>query len=685
MGAAAAYNTVKSNKGLILEELNDAQKEVVVNYHGMNVCVAGPGSGKTKTVVSRAAYMIEDGVDPRQMLLFTFTRDGANEMKERIGRYLGERAKGITVTTYHSFCCRMLRKYIDSLGIWTRDFSIFDTEDQASVLKDCLEKYRQSHPKALDGKKGKDLIPALSRFKDHMISPTLAKQQAQDDWEQAIADIYEMYALKLQGENAIDFDDMIYLMIRVFENSDRILDEVNEKYIYITADEFQDSSERDLQLIGYLSGKYHELCCVMDDEQAIYSFRGADISAVYSFIEENNMNQYQLGQNYRSSGNIVRASRSMVVHNEERLEKTVYTENEDGDDILFYTCHDQEAEAHKVMRTVKACKRAGFDYKDIAILYRMSYLSRPIEEAFLQNDIPYEIVSGSPFYARKEVKDILAYLRFIVNKNDEEAFKRCVNVPKRGVGDASIAKIMLAKDEQKSVETYLQDNSDHVTMESSEEVSVHNFDIVEAIKATQLRGKAKQGVANFIANIETLQGTYFKIQCSQHTKDKLIIDNEKYSVKDVIEGIVNLTNYFNYLTEDDVETAEDRIKNVLELENIACSYTDINEFLENMVVDSTDKEETTNRVHMLTMHASKGMEYPVVIIIGANDGISPHFRSINDGLIEEERRLMYVAMTRAKQELVITRPKYMLRQGTPTYCQESRFIKEINKKYLARL
>lgn len=678
MNAAVAYNTDKTNKELILEGLNSAQQEVVINYRGMSICTAGPGSGKTHTVVARAQWMIEDGVDPNKMLLFTFTKDGANEMKERIMSKLGEKAKGMTVTTYHSFCCRMLRKYIEVLGIWTRDFSIFDNEDQAGVLKDCLEKYRRSHPNMLKDKKGKDLIREISYFKDRMISPTLAKQQAEDDWSQAIADIYEMYALKMQEENAIDFDDMIYLMIRVFEASDQVLDSINKKYVYITADEFQDSSERDLQLIDYLSGANQELCCVMDDEQAIYSFRGANIMAVYDFIESHNMKQYQLGQNYRSTGNIVRAARSMVVHNENRLEKTVFTENDEGDDVLYYSCQDQEAEANKVMRTVKACKRAGFNYGDIAVLYRMSYLSRPVEEALLHQGIPYEVVSGSPFYARKEVKDILAYLRFIVNKSDEEAFKRCVNTPKRGVGDATIQKLMNtdvgANFNKNSLQT--------VDICDTMSLSKGRANILDNIERVGIKGKAKKGLENFKSVIETLESTHI------HKQGKRENDNKTSSVGDIINDIVTLTKYFDYLTEDDKETAEDRIKNVLELQNIASGYADISEFLEKMVVDvseQTDDGQEADKVHLLTMHASKGMEFPVVIIIGAVEGISPHFRSINDGLIEEERRLFYVAMTRAEQELVITRPKYMLRAGSPTFCSESRFIKEINKNYLSRL
>lgn len=670
----------KSAKEEILEPLNDKQREVVVNYHGMNVVVAGPGSGKTRVVVSRAAYMVEDGIPANKMLLFTFSRKGADEMRSRIEAKLGERARGMTVSTYHSFCCRLLRKYADLLGTWNRDFTIYDTEDEENVLKEVMASYQQNSSE-LEGVKPSALMSYISACKDEMYSPAMAMQHADNDFERAYASIYDLYAKKLREANAFDFDDLIYMMIRIFERHPEVQEEVNKKYVYITADEGQDSSTRDLILINYLVGENRELAWVMDDEQAIYSFRGANIAGVYDFIERNHMKQYRLEQNYRSTGKIVAAARSLVTHNKKRLDKNVFTENPAGDDILYYCCEDQQSEASKVYHTIKACLRAGYHYKDIAILYRMSYLSRPLEQVFLDEGIPYEILNGSPFYARKEVKDILSFLRFILNPNDAEAFKRIINIPKRGIGERSIQKIL---DKHESLSEKLNQKTDCQNRPIDAIIGTEqddSFSLLTSCKSVKLRGKAQKGLENFLAEIEQIKESWAAGKgnsCEQENNDKLTIGN-------LIHLVIDVTGYFKYLKDDDEDSAEDRISNVLELENIAYEYVSLNDFLSNMVIENTDAEDNSDRVKMLTMHASKGMEFPVVIIVGANEGTSPHFRSVQEGLLEEERRLFYVAMTRAEQELVITRAKYVMRQGNPWFCKESRFISEIDKEYLRRL
>jgi DNA helicase-2/ATP-dependent DNA helicase PcrA len=637
MGLAEHIVKTASAKQTILNELNDQQKQPVMNYNGASMIIAGPGAGKTKTLVSRTAYMIEDGVDPHSILLFTFTRKGANEIKDRVESYIGKKASGVTVGTYHSFCMRVLRKYCDYLG-WTKNFSIYDTDDQTAVLK-----------KIVDG----DMKPAvvaheISMLKERMISPAKARQDAAYSYDANIARYYTSYMQAMKQVNAFDFDDLIYFTIRLFEEHPEVQAKINKKYIYIVADEAQDSSPRDLELIRRLGGDSMNVCLIGDNDQSIYAFRGSDINTVFDFVCENNMKQFVLGQNYRSTRTIVNASRSMIKNNRVMFEKDIFTDNTKGDPVVVMARDSQDREASSVVRVIKQCVRAGYKHSDIAILYRMSYLSRKIEDSFLKNSVPYTVLSGCPFYERKEVKDVLSYLRFICNDSDQIAFERILNTPKRSIGNTSLNKIIT-----------LQDELSCATMGESK--------ILDACKEIKLRGKQQDNLKKFVAIIETLSDFV-----------------EAHTPQEIIKEIITQTDYFTYLVHDDPESADDRIANILELEEIASEYTNVHEFVNNMVLSNVDPEdeEENDRVSMMTMHSSKGLEFPVVVIIGATDGITPHYKAIDAGDIEEERRLFYVSMTRAKKNLFITYPKRMIRNGLLQETSPSRFIREINPDFI---
>ena len=631
-----------STKAKILSRLNEQQREAAVNYQGPCIVNAAPGAGKTATLITRTAYMIEDGVSPYNILLFTFTRKAAKEIKDRVQAQIGERGKGITVGTYHSFCMRLLRKYADCLG-WTKNFSIYDDEDKAGILKPLCVDYD------LDRRM---IAGTISRFKQNLLSPVEAAQIAENDYEHIAATIYTQYMQKMKEANAFDFDDLIYFAIRLLEEHPDIKAQVNKKYTYITCDEAHDSSLEDLRLIELLGGEQFNVCMILDCDQSIYSFRGANMDAVYDFMDTHGFRQFMLERNYRSTQTIVKAARSMIVNNVEPFQKEVYSKNEEGSQIVCATLGDTYDESAYIVRVVKAMKKRGYDYKDIAVLYRMQYLSRTVEEGLLKNSIPYQVVGGCPFYGRKEVKDIISYARFLQNPHDSEAFKRIINVPKRGVGDKSLERIF----------------SCHQAIVCD---TIPEDGLLTACKETALKGKAKASMEQFMAIMHQLKDVA-----------------ETQSPAKLIDEIIRLIGYTTYLRQTEADTADERIGNLMELEEIASSYVDLQDFLNNMVLNTQkadDENEVFDGVNLMTMHASKGLEFPVVIMVGSNEGIIPHFKAMYDGDVSEERRLFYVAMTRAEKLLFITRPTVMMRKGMPTYCKQSRFITEVDDVYLKKV
>lgn len=629
----------------ILGRLNPNQREAAVNYQGACIINAGPGSGKTATLVSRAAYMIEDGVSPYNILLFTFTRKAANEIRERVQKKIGSSAKNITVGTYHSFCMKLLRQNVNATN-YSNNFSVYDDDDKKSLLKPIVESIDKNLKYAA-------VANVISKLKQELVTPAAAKGFCSNSFEEKVTEIYSVYQQKLLEANAMDFDDLIFNTIKMLEDNPDIKQKVNNTFKYIVCDEAHDSSVEDLRLIELLGGQTMNVCMILDCDQSIYSFRGANMGAVYDFMEKHKFRQFFLEQNYRSTQTIVDASRSMIENNHEPIAKNLYSKNAKGTEIVYYALDNSDKEAIKVANIISAERKIGTSLDDIAILFRTQLQSRKIEDILLRGSIPYRIVGGHAFYSRMEIKDILAYVKFAINPFDQEAFKRAINTPKRGIGPKALESIF----------------SLHNT-EKYDNINSEKENILQSCTKVQLKGKAKTELKRFVELITFLQDFI--------TKNK---------PADVLEEVIKQTNYVNYLKDYD-DKVDDRLGNLLELQDMAAQYDDIYEFICNMVLNDTeneDEEDDNDKVTLMTLHASKGLEFPVVIIIGCNEGTIPHFRSISEGNEDEERRLFYVGMTRAMHRLYLTRAKTAFVRGMPEICNESRFIGEIDDNYIVKI
>ena len=649
-----------TRKEEILQGLNDAQKKVVQSIDGKYMVTAVAGSGKTKSMVCRAAYMIASGIPASQILMFTFTRKAAQEIKDRVTKFVGAAARGMWISTYHAFCSNILRKNVEFTNR-KKGFTIYDGEECHHVIKDIMLKRRYNA-----NVKGvvEDVMSRISDWKEELFGPKEAQARASisgnPDAEVA-AEVYQYYAEALKKQNAYDYDDLIFETIKLLENNPSILAAVNKQYKYIMADEFQDSSKRDLRLISLLAGPDDtrwNLMCIGDDSQSIYSFRGANLGSVLSFIKDSNLTVLNMGQNYRSTKTVVEASDQLIRHNQERIDKEVFTENEEGDKITLITTELSTQEPVVVKNMINyLTEKEGYSYNDIAILYRVNAQSMPLEKVFTRTGIPYKVLSGTSFTKREEIADMLAYIRLVINQNDCEAFKRVINVPKRYVGDQSI----------KSILDYAND---------------YKVSLMEACeKAKIVQGRTKKGIQNFMSVISSLQEYALMFNG---------IGNQGYSAADLIKEIKNLTNYDEYLKErnEPEETIEDRIENTRELISMAYEYETIEGFMESLLGTAVEEDKDSEEqpaVKLLTIHGSKGLEWPVVIIVGVNEGMIPHRLDILDGNIEEARRLFYVAMTRAKKRLVMTKSKKGVdARGNIVPLRPSQFLKDISSKYFAQ-
>lgn len=668
-------------KKAILDSLNDQQKCPVINYHGASFTYAAPGSGKTKMMVSRAQYMILDGVDPSNILMFTFTKKAANEMLERVKKQVGEMASAITIRTYHSFCGLMLRRYADYLEGFTHNFSIFDTEDKRSILKDIAKK------KTIDFK---DLEQCISHWKDHLVSPEAAVRdvldadfsdysnpQEQQEIYMIMANAYKEYQDKMKSLNAMDFDDLLYYYIYILENFEAVRKQMHHKYHYIMNDESQDSNPTNLRLIELLANPdFFNVCCVGDVDQSIYGWRGSDIEAVSRFIENHNMTIYELSRNYRSTQTIFAAARSVIRNNGTPFKEEPFSKNEKGNKVVFLEFNTAAQEAAMVAKAIlmfMSDKNKNIPLSEMAILYRTSYQSRALEDAFLRRGVPYTITGGTPFYSRKEIKDILSYIRFANNPSDEMAFERAIQTPKRGIGEANMVKILSC------INDIIKGDSVTSCIDNQDSAIIRVLNgLKERMNNLEVKGKAKAGLTDFI---NTMIGLAY------------IIDQDK--PQEMIKYLVSNLNYGEYLkqyceknskekTESD---AEERMENINELIEIAATFSSIDEFLQGMMLTSelSDMNEDVNvneKVSLMTMHSAKGLEYDVVFIVGASEGTCPHSRSKTLDDIREERNLFYVSMTRARKELFIFRHKISVIGGLSMSTETSRFVKEIDEQYL---
>ena len=635
----------------IYEELNPQQQEAVLHTEGPLLILAGAGSGKTRVLTHRIAYLIkEKGVNPWNIMAITFTNKAAGEMRERVDRIVEMGSESVWVSTFHSSCVRILRRYIDRIG-YENNFSIYDADDQKTIMKDICKRLN------IDTKitKEKMLLGTISKAKDEGISPQEYQLNAMGDYKlQKVAEVYTEYQNQLKKNNALDFDDLLVKTVELFKSCPEVLDSYRERLRYIMVDEYQDTNTIQFQFVSLLAGKYRNLCVVGDDDQSIYKFRGANIGNILNFEEVfPDAKVIKLEQNYRSTQNILDCANEVIRNNQGRKEKKLWTENKAGELIHFRQFLNGYEEAEFIAGDIQdKVRRAENNYKDFAILYRTNAQSRLFEEKFLLANIPYKLVGGVNFYARKEIKDILAYLKTVDNARDDIAVKRIINVPKRGIGAASINKI--------------QDYA------NKEEISFYEAaKIAEEIPGM---GRSAAKVKPFVTFIQSLRSRL-----------------EYLSIRELFKNIIEETGYVKELEAEETEEANARIENIDELFSKIVTYEEENEhptlggFLEEvaLIADIDTVEESDDRVLLMTLHSAKGLEFPNVYLAGMEDGIFPNYMTITSDdrdELEEERRLCYVGMTRAMQHLTLTCAQMRMIRGETQYNKVSRFVREIPRE-----
>lgn len=640
----------------IYDTLNEPQKDAVFHTEGPLLILAGAGSGKTRVLTHRIAYLIEElGVNPWNILAITFTNKAAGEMRQRVDDLVGFGSESIWVSTFHSACVRILRRYIDRLGYDNR-FTIYDTDDQKTLMKEVCRKVD------LDTKRFKErmLLSVISSAKNEMIMPEEFELNAGGDFaQQQISKAYREYEAQLRANNALDFDDLLVKTVQLLETQPDVRESYQERFRYIMVDEYQDTNTVQFRLVSLLAGKYRNLCVVGDDDQSIYKFRGANIRNILDFEKEfPDARVIKLEQNYRSTGNILNAANGVIRNNKGRKDKTLWTDNGEGEKITlrqFDTAYD---EAEFIAEDIRESISEGASYNDSAILYRTNAQSRLFEEKFVAMNIPYKIVGGINFYARKEIKDILAYLKTVDNGKDDLAVRRIINVPKRGIGLTTINRIQ----------------------ESAAERGIGFYEALLAPELIAGVGRSASKLDSFAALIE-----YFKGQA------------ERESLTDLLNEIIEKTGYIESLDGDTPEENEARIQNIDELVSKAAAYEEdcadrdeaatLSGFLEEvaLVADIDSLDEGQDYVVLMTLHSAKGLEFPRVYLAGMEDGLFPSYMTITGDdpeELEEERRLCYVGITRAEQKLTLTCARKRMVRGDVQYNKMSRFIREIPMELL---
>ena len=649
------YGKRRRNDMSLLDALNEPQRQAVMATDGPLLILAGAGSGKTRVLTHRTAYLIEEcGVNPYNIMAITFTNKAAGEMRERIDQMVGYGSESIWVCTFHSTCVRILRRYIDRLGFGT-NFTIYDSDDQKTLMKDICKRLE------IDTKmyKEKMFLSAISSAKDELIDPIEFETRAAGDYvKRKQAQVYREYQQALKQNNALDFDDLIMKTVELFKLDKEVLASYQDRFRYIMVDEYQDTNTAQFELIRLLALKYQNLCVVGDDDQSIYKFRGANIYNILNFEHHfPDATVIKLEQNYRSTQNILDAANAVIANNQGRKEKRLWTDNGAGDKITFEQLDTAAEEADFVARDIAQRVRKGeYQYKDCAILYRTNAQSRLFEERFITANIPYKIFGGVNFYARKEVKDLLAYLKTIDNGQDDLAVRRIINIPKRGIGAASINKVALYAQEQ--------------------EISF--YDALCVAEQVPGLGKAAAKIRPFVLFIQSMKA-----------KAKLL------SVADLLQEVIETTGYVRELEAEGTDEAEARIENIDELISKAVDYAEgeeaptLNGFLENvaLVADIDSFDENSDYVVLMTLHSAKGLEFPNVYLAGLEDGLFPSYMSItsdnSQAETEEERRLAYVGITRAKKNLTITSARVRMVRGQTQYGKVSRFVREIPPELLS--
>ena len=639
----------------IYDTLNEQQREAVYHTEGPLLILAGAGSGKTRVLTHRIAYLMEEmGVNPWNILAITFTNKAAQEMRERVDKLVGFGSESIWVSTFHSACVRILRRHIDNLGYDT-NFTIYDTDDQKSLMKDVCRKLN------IDTKvyKERSLLAQISHAKDELLTPDDMEMKAAGDYNmKKVASVYREYQAALRKNNALDFDDLIVKTVELFQNCGAVLEYYQERFKYIMVDEYQDTNTAQFKFISLLAQKYENLCVVGDDDQSIYKFRGANIGNILGFERVfPDAKVIRLEQNYRSTKNILNAANQVIANNTERKAKTLWTENEEGSKVHFRQFFNAYEEAEYVAGEIGRMKREGMgSYRDCAILYRTNAQSRIFEEKFIAANIPYKLVGGVNFYARKEIKDLLCYLKTIDNARDDLAVQRIINVPKRGIGATTLGRV--------------QDYADNM--------GISLYEALRVAEEVPSIGRSLSKIDGFVTFIQSL-------------KSKADV----LSVEELLQEVIDDTGYVAELEAEDTEESRARIENIDELISKTVAYQEAMEeqnqpatlsgFLEEVAlvadIDTVDPDQ--DYVLLMTLHSAKGLEFPKVFMVGMEDGIFPSHMTISygdDGELEEERRLCYVGITRAMKDLTLTCAQQRMIRGETQYNKVSRFVREIPRE-----
>ena len=634
----------------LLDELNDKQYEAVTTTEGPSLVIAGAGSGKTKVLTHKIAYLIQEkNVKPWNILAITFTNKAANEMKERVKNLVGDSAIDIWMGTFHSICVRILRKTIDRLG-FDSSFIIFDTSDQKTMIKKILKEQNLDDKIFTD----KSVLYEISNAKNEMLTPEQYSVRANGDFRKSkIAEIYGIYQKRLKENNAIDFDDIINYTIKILTENIDVYEYYTDKFQYVLVDEYQDTNKAQFMLISILASRHGNITVVGDNDQGIYSFRGADITNILNFEKDfPGTTIIKLEQNYRCTGNILKAANAVIKNNQVKYDKKLWTQNDEGNLPSIYVGDDEYNESNYIVSQINRLKREYFyNYSDFAVLYRMNSQSRAIEDILRREKIPYKIIGGQKFYERKEIKDIISYLRLIFNTSDNLALKRIINEPKRGIGKTSLDSIQ----------------------EISEKTGVSMYEIIKNSEQYGLN-RVYVNSREFVEVIEELRAK----------QDKMLIS-------ELVKETLNKTGYTKALKDENTIEAESRIQNLDEFLTVAMEFEEesadntLQEFLENMTLttDLDNMQEEEDCVILMTLHSAKGLEFETVFLVGMEEGIFPGFKSIGEPQeLEEERRLFYVGITRAKRFLFLTCARRRTIFGSTSYNPVSRFIKEIPEELL---
>lgn len=636
----------------IFDTLNDRQCETVKHTEGPLLITAGAGSGKTKVLTCRIAHLLELGVAPYRILAITFTNKAAKEMKERVTNLVGAQADSIWLSTFHSFCAKLLRFEVDGFHGYTRNFTIYDSSDQLVLVKDCLKKLN------LDDKQftPRSVLGTISSAKNVLMDAKAFAAKASDFYEQKVADVYALYQEKLRENNAVDFDDLLFLAVRLLQENEEVREKYQSRFQYILVDEYQDTNHAQYALTKILAARWRNICVVGDADQSIYAWRGADIRNIIDFTRDYpDAASIKLEQNYRSTKTILHAANAVIDNNESRPKKTLWTENPTGNKIIHYQAQTEHDEADYIAGVIYNRHEISHEpYGDMAILFRTNAQSRVLEEKLMRYAIPYTMVGGTKFYDRKEIKDVLAYLRLLYNPEDSLSLTRIINVPKRNIGATTM---------------------EHVAA-YAEAQGISLFEALSSTEEIPVTKRAKASLENFAAMIFDL-----------------LNDIEGKDVLSLIETVIKQTGYGDMLdkeAEHDPQ-GESRKENVGEFLSVAKDYMDSNpegnlqDFLENvaLVSDVDDFESSDSKVTLMTLHAAKGLEFPVVFLTGLDEGLFPHSRTLMDpAQVEEERRLAYVGITRAERQLYVTNAVTRTMYGRISAYMPSRFLAEIPSQFM---